>query len=497
MARVLVCLQGCTCWLQAAAGPGQAWWRLQACAACAAPLWPLPERRGSRTQAGVRIAAVVAGMTLAARGSGMWGAGLAALGLAAGPSAVSDSLLRALPQTFTAGEAWLLACAACHALAWSVHEGGVALRDGTAGSAALHAVRTYPLQALPALVVLATAVFCCSVLGPLQRYLSKRRFEGGSASRGGCDSTSGRVRRHDAGGVDSMADAESRAKPASAVATGRHNGAPSAATCATVGVAAAAYAVLIAAAAWRTVGFALATARRRAVLAAWAAALAASLPAMSAAADLRRVPNVLLRKGFHIVAIALFVPVLVIEPQLLSLALGVALALMVAAEALRAAGLPRVAPFLGSFMDKFTDARDGGAVTVSHMSLLLGIVAPMWLAGVSGERRPPLAAWAGLLTLGVADTAAAAVGSTWGRVRVHRTSRKTIEGTAAAAASLWATLAVVCAARWAGGAAAALCASWRLALLAVLVALLEASTAQLDNFVVPLFACTIAQAMLQ
>lgn len=49
-----------------------------------------------------------------------------------------------------------------------------------------------------------------------------------------------------------------------------------------------------------------------------------------------------MRKGYHLLAVSLFLPALLLEPALLGVALAGAWAAMLAVEALRLSGLPRI-----------------------------------------------------------------------------------------------------------------------------------------------------------
>ena len=77
-------------------------------------------------------------------------------------------------------------------------------------------------------------------------------------------------------------------------------------------------------------------------------------------------------QGYHILAAALFAPALLLEPQLLAVALAVASALLVAVEVVRVGNVPGLGPRVHAFMTAFLDSRDAGAVLVSHFSLLAG-----------------------------------------------------------------------------------------------------------------------------
>lgn len=80
-------------------------------------------------------------------------------------------------------------------------------------------------------------------------------------------------------------------------------------------------------------------------------------------------------------ALALFTPALILEPELLALSLAIACAALVAAETIRIGGLPILGPKIHSFMTSFIDERDSGLVLVS----LFGSIDPKSLGDkVSG-----------------------------------------------------------------------------------------------------------------
>ena len=176
-----------------------------------------------------------------------------------------------------------------------------------------------------------------------------------------------------------------------------------------------------------------------------------------------------------------------------------------------------------TFMMSFTDGRDSGLLLVSHFSLLTGMAVPIWLSSItttsySPRRDPtdllhldletfgrstianprtgtgtplPLTAFAGIMILGLADSAASAIGKKYGRHRICIGTKKTVEGTLGAALLTllgWALVAIIfqshlsnsASATWDGMAGAKLLTS------TILSCLLEASTTQLDNIFMPL-----------
>lgn len=88
--------------------------------------------------------------------------------------------------------------------------------------------------------------------------------------------------------------------------------------------------------------FAAATPRGLSLLLYWAVLLAASLPLIHWVSAAHAMPTILVRKGYHLLALALFGPVLILEPQLLAVSLAVALALLVAVEVVRLGLVPFV-----------------------------------------------------------------------------------------------------------------------------------------------------------
>lgn len=173
-------------------------------------------------------------------------------------------------------------------------------------------------------------------------------------------------------------------------------------------------------------------------------------------------------------------------------------------------------------MMSFTDGRDSGTLLVSHFSLLTGMAVPVWLSTVTStpatsrrdtsdlskltgrETMPgeelhsidivtalPLTAFAGIMILGIADSAASAIGKKYGRHRICQGTKKTIEGTLGATLLTllgWALLAIVFQSHMSNSVTAA----WdgtvgaKLLISTLLSCLLEASTTQLDNIFMPL-----------
>eukprot|EP00667_Euglena_gracilis_P012008 EG_transcript_12292 len=154
------------------------------------------------------------------------------------------------------------------------------------------------------------------------------------------------------------------------------------------------------------------------------------------------------RKLFHFLAVAMFAPGIVLEPEFMGLAFAVALAAMLLVECGRYNGLP-AAPAVDRFMRRFTDERESGPGQIirTHLYLLVGCAMPLWhvtrYASTGFLGGPPLvASCCGLIALGVTDAAASFVGVRYGRTKWQRAlspwglrvldGRKSVEGSVAA-----------------------------------------------------------------
>ena len=206
---------------------------------------------------------------------------------------------------------------------------------------------------------------------------------------------------------------------------------------------------------------------------------AASAPAASSPAGWLcfrgPIPNIVVRKYYHFLAVLLFLPAILLEPGLVALSFAVALSIFLLLEYIRLARLPPFGSALHQFMQTYLDARDSGLVILTHTYLLVGCALPLWLhlpylanekpailqsalaahngmleavqASSSGDGPPPLVfdlplylpALAGVLMLGIGDSMASLVGVWLGRHRWFGSSRS-LEGTAAAVLSICATV---------------------------------------------------------
>ncbi|KAF3530263.1 hypothetical protein DY000_02039685 [Brassica cretica] len=196
-----------------------------------------------------------------------------------------------------------------------------------------------------------------------------------------------------------------------------------------------------------------------------------------------KVERILLRKYYHLMAVLMFLPALVLQPKFLDLAFGAALAVFVALEIIRIWRVQPLGEPLHHFMNAFTDHRDSELLIVSHFSLLLGCALPIWMS--SGFNDRALSPFSGILSLGIGDTMASMVGHKYGVLRWSKTGKKTVEGTAAGITSVMAVCFVLVPVLASMG--YILSQGWWSLLLAVTATgMLEAYTAQLDNAFIPL-----------
>jgi len=144
----------------------------------------------------------------------------------------------------------------------------------------------------------------------------------------------------------------------------------------------------------------------------------------------KQVARIMVRKGFHLMVVIMFVPALFFQPDFLRLALSLAFAAFLVIEMIRVWQIPPFGEAVHRFLKAFTDSRDSDLLIVSHFSLLLGCAVPVWLS-TSPFMDRPLAPYAGILSLGIGDTMASVIGYNFGSVRLSSSSNKTVEGTIA------------------------------------------------------------------
>jgi dolichol kinase len=223
----------------------------------------------------------------------------------------------------------------------------------------------------------------------------------------------------------------------------------------------------------------------------------------------RKQRTIIARKYFHLVAILLFTPITLLDPDMMSLSYAIAIALLIVIEMIRGLmGSNCIAikksrgdyeitkqsltwnNFYMAFLDEKDASAANGGLAVTHIALIFGCAFPLWLNQwlqyAKGSTFQPdnillaLIPFLGIITLGVGDSISAIIGVNFGRLHWPGGSR-TVEG------SICMFLSMVCAVmfhvvfrRFDD------LNSVELVVPLVVITLIEASTSQVDNLYLPL-----------
>lgn len=132
--------------------------------------------------------------------------------------------------------------------------------------------------------------------------------------------------------------------------------------------------------------------------------------------------NTRTRKIFHFLIVLVFVPGLIYQCAFLYVASGIALALLIVLETMRIIELPPIHNVLEQSVKCFIDEKDAGLVALTPIYLLVGCATPLWLhpcpcdlTDSAGFELLPL--MAGVISVGIGDTAASIIGSQFGRIK--------------------------------------------------------------------------------
>ncbi|POR36731.1 Dolichol kinase sec59 [Tolypocladium paradoxum] len=160
------------------------------------------------------------------------------------------------------------------------------------------------------------------------------------------------------------------------------------------------------------------------------------------------------RKVFHFMMVGMFLPATYIDPTYAALALSLVLAIFLILDLLRASQLPPLSKPIASFLAPYVDGRDfRGPVVISHIFLLIGCAIPLWLALAALPRTGMghMAGWevptrdasmvSGVICVGLGDAAASLIGRRYGHRKWLWGGGKSLEGSAAFAAAVFAGLA--------------------------------------------------------
>ncbi|KAG0357533.1 hypothetical protein BGX24_006187, partial [Mortierella sp. AD032] len=148
------------------------------------------------------------------------------------------------------------------------------------------------------------------------------------------------------------------------------------------------------------------------------------------------------RKYYHALAVLMFVPGYLADEPFMHIAFSVGLAALIFLEYIRYFAVVPFGKEIHLFLVGFLDGRDGGPIILSHLYLLMGCAAPVWLA-----EQHILAGLSGIFALGVGDAMASIVGKRFGRHRWPGTI-KTVEGTLAFVGSVMVAAGLVFVGMW-------------------------------------------------
>jgi dolichol kinase len=187
---------------------------------------------------------------------------------------------------------------------------------------------------------------------------------------------------------------------------------------------------------------------------------------------------VVTRKWFHFVAIVLFWPITCAFPRLMGLGYAIATCGLLLLEILRH-DIPLLQQFYQTLLDPTKDKEDD--TVISHLLLVVGCAAPLWMAQLCRVDSILLQLW-GVLVLGVGDAMAAIIGKWYGR-HVWGQNQRTMEGSLAMGCSMTCVGMMII---QDGGKESKSLLVLLLLLATIISTLLEAFTWQMDNLVLPL-----------
>ena len=203
---------------------------------------------------------------------------------------------------------------------------------------------------------------------------------------------------------------------------------------------------------------------------------------------------IIARKYFHLIAILLFTPITWLDPDMMSLSYAIAVALLVVLEMIRGLIDEDTAAsswndmYMTFLDDKDTSAAKGG-LAVTHIALIVGCAFPLWVIQLlhktssSQSTMLILLPFLGVLVLGIGDSAGALGGIMFGRHRWPGGSSRTVEGSVCMFLSMMIIVVLVMGIQVNNYIMASVVMG--------LITLIEATTSQIDNLVLPIAGSTL------
>lgn len=194
--------------------------------------------------------------------------------------------------------------------------------------------------------------------------------------------------------------------------------------------------------------------------------------------------STVIRKVFHVVVVLVFIPGVILDPDLMYLASGSTLGMFVLLESIRTLRIP---PFGSRIHDAFTmflDEKDCGVFVLTPVYLFIGCATPLLLfSGKLQSKEVAMILTSGTISLGIGDTIASVVGSKIGKHKWPG-SKKSLEGTAASVVAQFVAYLFLL---WVFQVSVLKIGTLLLFSVLCLSAYLEALTKQVDNLALPVF----------
>lgn len=211
----------------------------------------------------------------------------------------------------------------------------------------------------------------------------------------------------------------------------------------------------------------------------WVGCVLIAIAVMAGQISSKQKATTSLRKYFHILAVVVFIPGILVNPCLMYLASGLVLALFLLLEIMRLLHLPPLAQVLNKGFLAYVDEKDSH-VAITPIYLLTGCSLPLWLSPLPLDKTDLLVLSAGVLSIGIGDTFASMLGSKIGKHKWSN-SKKSIEGSIACFLSQLVIILVYIYLEFI---------PWNRIFIGVMgtavVTIIEAKTDQVDNLILPL-----------
>ncbi|XP_060525851.1 dolichol kinase [Cylas formicarius] len=220
----------------------------------------------------------------------------------------------------------------------------------------------------------------------------------------------------------------------------------------------------------------------------WGCCVGVAVVAVSHQVNRAKKASTSIRKIFHLLIVAVYLPGLAYKCSFLYLASGVSLGVFFALEVMRIQEIPPLGRRLQDGYVVFSDEKDAGPLSLTAIYLLVGCSLPLWIHPAPCDVTDSslfsiLPLLSGLLSVGVGDACASFVGSNFGKIK-WKGSKKTVEGTAACVISQLGIFYLLCHTGYVPYVTEEQ--SLRIVTAVAVGSLVEAKTTQIDNIVLPL-----------